>query len=262
MKKLYEQKDISDSVKDVSTTTRKVKVAISQVGSLDLDNDVIDPSAYTKTIVERGPKGSNMIWHLTDHRASLKDAIGKPSEVFMEGDFLVFITEIPKTNWGNDALELYKSGAINQHSIGFRTIKSEPVNAGKNDEYNLIKEVTLYEGSAVLFGANPNTPTLSVGKSLTKEERQTEFQKTIDDLSTFYKLFKTGHLTDETFELIEVKLLQLTNKLQQLFEDTTLPAQKAVEPESKDLLDVLTTFNNNFKLDDNVNQRRIAETTR
>lgn len=244
--KNYEIKNISDGVKDVDTSSRRVKVAISQVGSKDLDSDVIDSGAYNKTIKERGPKGSNLIWHLTDHNASLKSAIGKFYELYMEGDYLVGITNVPKTTIGNDMMALYADGHINQHSVGFRTIKSEPVNADKNNEYRLIKEILLYEGSAVLWGANPNTPTLSVGKSLTKEEVLSEYNKTMDELGKLHKMFKTGHLSDESYELIEMKISQLTDKLQQLFIEATQPAVKAVEPETN-VVDVLKTFNNNLK---------------
>ncbi len=129
--------------------TRKVKVAISQMGSKDYDNDVIDHGAYNKTMAERGPKGANLIWHLTDHNPSLKSAIGKFSELYVEGDYLVGITDVPNTTWGNDVLEFYKSGHINQHSVGFRTIKAEAQQKGQAEEYNLIKEILLFEGGGV-----------------------------------------------------------------------------------------------------------------
>ena len=54
MKKYFELKTIADSVKDVSEKDRRVKVAISHMGSKDFDNDVIEHTAYTKTIKERG----------------------------------------------------------------------------------------------------------------------------------------------------------------------------------------------------------------
>lgn len=243
--KHYEEKGISGSVADVDTKARRVKVAVSEVDSKDLDNDVIDKSAYNDTIKQRGPKGSNMIWHLTDHNASLKSAIGKPSEVFMDGNKLMFVTDIASTTNGNDMLELYKSGVINQHSVGFRTLKDEPVDAGKPGEYRLIKDIMLYEGSAVLWGANPNTPTISVGKSITIEDAKTEFKKTIEDLSTLHKLFKNGHLTDETFELIELKVNQLTEKLSKLYEEISQPVVKTVDPGSgsdEAVLRALTKF--------------------
>lgn len=248
MNKAFEIKNIDAPVLDVDDKSRRVKVALNKTGVKDSDRDIIEKTAFDKTIKEKGPKGKNLIWHLTDHRASLKDAVGKFSDLLVENDYLIGITDIPNTNWGNDVLELYKKGAINQHSIGFSTVKREVFNDDDWDKrYQVLKEVNLYEGSAVLWGANEFTPTLSVGKSLTKEEIASEFKKTMDDLATLHKLFRTGHLTDQTFELIEIKVSQLSEKLQRLFDETTLPAQEAVEPDVKGLFDVLTTFNNNLK---------------
>lgn len=236
------------SVLDVDDTSRRVKVAISRTGNLDLDGDVIDKTAYNRTIKERGPKGANLVWHLTDHYASLKSAVGKFSDLFMENDYLVGITDIPKTSWGNDVLEFYKTGHINQHSVGFRTVQSEPVGAGKPNEHRLIKEILLYEGSAVLWGANPDTPTVSIGKSQTTEEVKQDFFETLKEVNNLAKLFRTGQLTDETFELLEIHLVQKTERLQQLYEKAIQPAQKAFDPASKSMLSVLQTFNNNLKL--------------
>lgn len=233
-----------DSVKDVDTATRRVKVVISRMGNLDLDNDVIDKGAYKRTIDTRGPKAANLIWHLSDHSASLKSAIGKFSELYVEGDYLVGITDIPKTSWGNDMLEFYSTKHINQHSVGFRTIKSEPVNPGKPDEYRLLKELFLYEGSAVLWGANPDTDTLSVGKSITKEDCEKDFFATIEEIGSLHKLFKAGHFSDTTFELLEIQLAQKTDKLEQLFRSSTQLVTPTLDPVNESLLDVFKTFNN------------------
>jgi len=232
MKRFFEVKNVSDSVKDVDTVSRRVKVAISEMGSKDLDNEVIDQNAYNKTISERGPKGSNLIWHLTDHRGSLQTAVGKFSELYVEGNKLIGVTDVPNTTWGNDILEFYSKGHINQHSVGFRTIKSEPINAGKPTEYLLLKEILLYEGSAVLWGANPNTPTISVGKSLTKDEADTELEKLTEELSLLTKSMKDGRYTDSSFELIELRMNQVNEQMKQLFNSVfTQPGIVPVEPE-------------------------------
>lgn len=231
---------------DIDDKKRRVKVVISRMGNKDADNDIIDPGAYNKTIKERGPNGANLIWHLTDHDASLKNAVGKFKELSVQGDTLVGVTDIMPTSWGNDVMEMYKAGVINQHSIGFRTIKSEPVNADKSDGYRLIKEVLLYEGSAVLWAANDQTPTLSVGKALTIDEIKNDFFTTLEEMTNLAKLFKSGHLTDSSFELLEIKMAFYTEKLKQIFE-TTQPASTAVAP-NEDVLSVLKTFNNNFNL--------------
>lgn len=246
--KTFETKTIDASVLDVDDKSRRVKIALNKTGVKDHDNDIIDAKAFDKTIRERGPVGKNLVWHLTDHRPSLKDAVGKFKELFMEGEFLIGVTDIPNTTWGNDVLEFYKSGQINQHSIGFSTVKREVINEDDwKTRYCILKELTLFEGSAVLWGANEFTPTLTVGKSINPEERVSEFKKIMDDLGSMHKMFKTGHLSDSTYELIEMKILQLTNKLQQLFEETTQPDEKSVEPVGKGVLDVLETFNNNLK---------------
>jgi HK97 family phage prohead protease len=234
MKKYFEQKVVSDSVKDVSESDRRVKVAISQVGSLDLDNDVIEAGAYTKTINERGPKGANLIWHLTDHNASLKNAVGKFSELYMENNYLVGVTNIPNTSWGNDVLEFYKTGHINQHSVGFKTIKAEDTKDGSR----LLKELFLYEGSAVLWGANPNTPTLA--KSMTKDELIAEHEKLSKELSLLMKSLKDGRFTDEAFEFIEIRAAQINENIKNLL-NTTSPVIDTVKPGESEV-DIINQF--------------------
>jgi len=245
MKTYFEQKLISDSVRDVSENDRRVKVAISKMGNIDHDGDVIDQGAYTKTITERGPKGANLIWHLTDHNPSLKSAVGKFSDIYTDGDYLVGITTIPNTTWGNDVLEFYKSGHINQHSIGFRTIKAEAVKGAQ--PYNLIKEVFLYEGSAVLWGANSETPTLTVGKSITKEEAVAEHEKLSKELGLLMKSLKDGRFTDDAFEFIEIRTAQIHEAIKTLMNtEITQPVVETVEP-TVDLSGLSSNINNLLK---------------
>lgn len=243
MNSFYQVKTVDQSTLDVDTGSRRVKVAISHTGSIDLDNDVIDKGAYTKTLKERGPSGANLIWHLTDHNASLKSAVGKFSQLFMEGDYLVGITDIPNTTWGNDVLEFYKTGHINQHSVGFKAVKKEQSDdrGGHKDPYTIIKEVLLYEGSAVLWGANPNTPTLATGKSFTVEEASSELDALQKQLSSITKSLKEGQFTDETSELLEIQLKQIQQNIDILFKHTQ--PVKTVEPskemDAKELKDAI-----------------------
>lgn len=248
MSKFFQTKTVGAGALDVNDKSRQVKVAISQVGSKDLDNDVIEAGAYAKTIAERGPKGSNLIWHLTDHNPNLKSAVGKFSELFMENNYLVGITNIPNTTWGNDVLEFYKTGHINQHSIGFRIIKREPVNPDTAEEYSLIKEVLLYEGSAVLWGANPNTPTLAAGKALTLEESKKELEILQKEMTVLTKSLKDGRFTDESFDLIEIRFNQVQERISELFKNITQPVNETVEPKADSLLSTIKQFTNNLNL--------------
>lgn len=229
----YEYKTVTGEVADVDDKSRRVKTVWNTMGALDLDKDIIEETAADKTIKERGPKGANLIWHLTDHYASLKSAVGKPNEIGVNMRKLYAVTDIPETTWGNDVLEFYKKGIINNHSIGFATIKKEVFNDNDWDKrYTVIKEIKLYEGSAVLWGANPWTETISVGKSLTPEEQKAQFDKTLEEYSALVKLFKTGHLSDQAFELLDMRITQLNEKLKNLY--TTQPVEKTVEPAKTD----------------------------
>lgn len=196
-------KNVTDSTLDVDSKSRRVKVVISKMEEVDSDGDLITSNAYNKTITERGPNGKNLIYHLTDHNPSIKSLVGKFSELYTENNQLIGITNIPNTLWGNDMLEFYTLGHINQHSVGFSTVKGEPVTTDQGKYYK-ISEIKLYEGSAVLWGANENTPTLSVGKSLLllPENIESELEK-LDEALT------KGNFSEDTYELLTIRKIYL-----------------------------------------------------
>ena len=222
---------VGDSVMDVDTEKKIVKACWSRIGNVDLDGDIMAAGCYNKTIAERGPKGKNQIWSLIDHKASLKNALGKPMELYIEKDQLIAITKIVETEVGEDIIKLYNEGVINEHSVGFRTIKSTTDKNG----IRTISEVMLYEGSAVLWGANPDTPTLGL-KSEYKDNPET-LVKRLDKLQA---AFKNGLFTDETFSLLEIEIKQIQAAIL-----STQPVQKTVEPSDAILKALQET---NFKL--------------
>lgn len=236
MKKVIQYKTICDGLKDVDQGSRTVKIAIASFGdkNLDRDGDIILHSAVNKTIKERGPKGTNEIWHLADHWYDLNHALSKFSELYVEGDYLVGVSKISNTPIGNTALELYADGHITQHSIGFSVVSEE-----EDKGTNIIKELALWEGSSVLWGANPNTPTFSVQKSLTKEEANSMLERTIKSL-------RHGGYTDETFSLLELQLKQIQQYISDLEQSTTAPVIKTTQPAGKeaDYSDLLSAINN------------------
>jgi len=236
--KQYSVKDIMNGVEDDDKESRKVKAVWARMSNVDLDNDIISPAAFTKTINERGPQGKNLIWSLVDHKTSMKYALGKPKELYVEGDALIAVTEVIETEMGEDMLKLYEAGLINQHSIGFSTIKSEMDNS---TGIRTITELMLYEGSAVLWAANPETPTISIYKGMDAEVVKETLNGRLEKL---IKAFKHGTFTDETFSLLEIEIKQIQTAINEI---TTQPAAKAVEPESTVVLDALKQLNNRFK---------------
>jgi HK97 family phage prohead protease len=225
----YEVKAMAGEVADVDTTGRKVKAVWARTGNVDRDSDIIVQGAFTKTIMECGPSGSNEIWALANHFAEFKAALGKPSEIYEEGDALISITNIVDTEVGEDILKLYSAGCINQHSIGFATIKSDFQNSDQT--VRLIKEVKLYEGGPVLWGANPQTPTLAITKSIENIEQTKKDLNS--ELECLLKAFKHGTFNDTTFSLLEIQIKQIQSKILEL---STPPAVKAVEPQSENEL--------------------------
>ncbi len=221
--KQYLKKSSTNEILDIDDKSRRVKVVIAKAGNLDLDGDIIEKSAFTKTIKERGPKGANQIWHLTDHNPSLDKALGKFSEIYMEGDNLVAVNEsIVKNPHGDAILALYKDGHITEHSIGFS------IPEGKTETKNgtrYIKEVMLWEGSAVTWGANPETPTLSVGKTI-EEIRSMESAKLSERIEKILLALHSGQCSKDDIDLLTIEFKLLQSEL------TTQP-EPSTEPEDE-----------------------------
>jgi HK97 family phage prohead protease len=240
---IAEKQDSTYSVMDVDSAQRRVKTVWARCGNVDLDNDVIVAEAFTKTIRERGPMGKNLIWSLVDHCAEMDSVIGKPEQLYIENDMLIAITPIVDTEMGEDVIKMYDAGLINQHSIGFSTINSSVDKKG----VRTITELKLYEGSAVLWAANPETPTLDV-KS---EDRKNNLN---DRLEKLLKAFKSGRFTDETFALMEIEIKRIQSEILEIevVKEITQPAI-AVEPvvdetkSNEDLYKAINNFNNLFK---------------
>lgn len=227
----FETKSMTGMVADVDEQGRKVKAVWSRMGNLDRDGDIILSGAFTKTIMECGPKGSNEIWTLQQH--DYNKIIGKPSEIYEEGDTLVTITDIVDTEAGEDALKLYSAGCFNQHSIGFSIIKWDWQD--QSQKVRQIKEIKLYEGGPQLWGANPNTPTLGLTKSYVQENKD-QIMSYLDNLLS---AVRNGTFTNKTFSLLEIQIKQIQS---QLLELSTQPAT-AVEPQENELLKALRETN-------------------
>jgi HK97 family phage prohead protease len=237
------KQDTNYNVLDVDSSQRRVKAVWARCGNIDLDNDIIVPEAFTKTIKERGPAGKNLVWSLVDHCTEMEAVIGKPEQLYIEGDMLIAITPIVDTEQGENMIKMYDAGLINQHSIGFSTLQSNVDKKG----IRTITELKLYEGSAVLWAANPETPTLDVKSEVKKEDL-------VDRLEKLSKAFKSGRFTDETFALIEIEIKKIQADLLaiQITEEIT-QSEQSIEPkdekkeDNEQVLKAIQQFNNLFK---------------
>lgn len=197
-------------ITDVNLKSRIITGYASKFGNIDHHGDMMMQGAFTKTLKERGTEGKNQIWFLHNHNSA--NPLGKPNVLKEDGFGLYFEAPIVDTTIGNDVLKLYDAGLINEHSIGFSTIKEQKIEAKAQDPMHYqIQEVKLYEFSSVLWGANEDTPFLGM-KSLDAKSLEDRF-------NLLYKQLRTGSLSDETYELLEIEFNFIKSEMFKLIND-------------------------------------------
>ena len=140
--------------------------------------------------------------------------VAKITNLYEDSKGLRYEAKIGTHNAGQDFQKMIESELINQHSFGFRTIK-EMYDEGS--KANRIKEVMMYEGSAVQFlGANPETTFIDL-----KSE-----QDAFEYLGRLEKFVKTSNATDETIQKLETQLKSLLAILK-----PEITTSKAIEAE-------------------------------
>jgi HK97 family phage prohead protease len=182
--------------KNADPTKGIVTGYFAMFGNKDLDGDIIERGAFSKTIQERGPNGKQLIKYLLDH--DRYKVVAKLQVLQEDEKGLYYEAKIGSHSAGQDFMKMVESELINQHSFGFKTIKEQ---YDQQEKVNRIKEVFLYEGSAIQFlGANPETNMIGL--------------KSFDDaliyLGKLEKFIRTTDCTDETIRQLELKLQSLT----------------------------------------------------
>ena len=197
-------------IKDLNLKDRIVQAYYFNAQIVDSDDDIISLDAYDKSITERGPKSSMpRIKHLFNHW----EGTGILQELGNDEKGGWFISKLGRHSVGRDTLLMYEDGLITEHSHGFETINAvNETIEGKN--IRRIKEGILWEVTSLdKWGANMNTPVM---KSL---EDRNYWTKRIDKLM---KALSSGTYTDETFELLEIQLIQIKEMIR-LFDKPEQP---------------------------------------
>lgn len=246
------------SVKDVDTVGRVVTGFYSTYNYMDSDGDVIVMGAAKKTISERGPLSQSVakIKHALFHDLTrLPGKINVLEEKVNDGMAgIYFETKMSKTTEGMDTLQNYADGVYDNHSIGFRIMQGEwvmnksekwaqlldsitnPKDAQEKEGVFIIKEIALYEGSTVSFGANTLTPFLGI-KSENKEALNLAVFNRIEKIN---KTLKSGSQSDDMMFSLELQLMQL----KQIFKELTLVMPKTIKDTERPSDAVDNTLNN------------------
>ena len=226
-------------VKDIDATKGVVTFYGSAFGNKDSDGDIVVPGAYTKTLSESGPAGTGRIRHLWQHDS--QEIIGKFLGASQDGHGLLLESQLAKTARGKDAAALYELG-VGEHSIGYVTLKND-----RRADGNYLQELRLREVSFVTWGANALTPLVGMkGEDLTPAEAIKGLHAKLDRLT---KALRTGNLTDETCESLELGLQHLKRGYDELLtaatalktESAALGTEPAGQPTASDIVRAFKT---------------------
>jgi len=215
---LYSTKEAFE-VKDMDASKREVAIYLSKFDILDADADIIRRGAFSKSIQEHGVNStSNRKIAFLRHHDWTKQ-IGKFNQLGEDEIGLFAVAQLGTSSIGEDAWKDYEEGIIREHSIGFKYIPDkmkwiEDKTLPSGGFYD-IKEVMLWEGSAVTFGANEFTNVVQVMKS----EDKVDFAKKISgEIDLLVKSLVNGKGTDERLFEIEMKIKYLNQQLVSLAE--------------------------------------------
>ena len=221
-------------VKDVDVERRMIEGYYSVFDYKDSDGDIIMPGAYTKTIKENGPNGKGRIMHLYQHDPLT--VLGKPSMLVEDEKGLFFRTAITDTQLGTDVLKLYRDGVLTEHSVGINFVQRDYSN---EDEAYIVREVKMWEGSTVTWGANEMAKGGMAKGSMADQ---------LDQYKKLSKAFYTGDYTDETFGLIEMHIKNFEEsftKSLHTMEAEPITSQK----DEADLDAIFKQFNNQLEIE-------------
>jgi HK97 family phage prohead protease len=223
---LYKASPIGDLI-DADDKAGIVKGYGSVFGNVDSDGDIITKGAYTKTIKENGDRVRYLYQHNMDW------PLGKMVNLYEDEKGLVFEAEIPKTRLGKDVTELIKAGVITENSVGIL-----PINKAMVGNHREIREVKLFEISAVTLAANDQALILDVKGNF-------DIDKVAQKYDNLAKLIRKGDISDELGYAIEAELY----KLKSLFVSATEPSIEDTLPENKeaDIDEVLKYLHNSLK---------------
>lgn len=217
---IYTYKSLGMEVKDVDTKQGIVSGYFSAFGMVDSDGDIIMPGAFKRSINDWGPEGKGRIKHLLNHDPS--QPLGKIKELSEDSYGLKYTSAVGTHNLGRDFVKMVESGLINEHSIGFRTLREQ-----KSGEANEIHEVMLFEGSSLTaWGANEHTP--MIGMKNMGDYSVEAIQKQI---KAFEKFIRDSDVTDETIELCLIKVRQLAQAVEMM--SSTKAAEAPLQPKEE-----------------------------
>lgn len=188
----FSTKSIKAQLSDIDENSRIIKGYLSVFGNKDSEGEVVISGAFTKTIAERGPGGSNRIRHFMDH--NITKGIGSFKELIEDDQGLMFVSQLGRHTLGMDAFFMYQDGIITEHSIGYDIIRDDYTTDGTRE----LLELRLWEGSSLQgWGANPLALVADVK---------------MEQINAIEKILSKSKMSDETIQdiLLQLKVIKQT----------------------------------------------------
>lgn len=225
----------------------KVSAVFSVFNNLDSDGDVVVPGA-----IKSGFKSGDvpMVWA---HKWDMP--IGK-GQITSDGDKATFNGEFfLDTESGKEAYKIVKNmGDMQQWSFGYRVNDSERGQFGDDEkDARYLKDLTVYEVSPVLVGANQDTYTMAIKSNTELLEELTgveEDQKGVLGNSTFFENEPEDEAGDDTDDVKcsncqdmidnpEKYLKELSESVEEVKEEISEEGSKSFSEQVKDVLAAL-----------------------
>ena len=225
----------------------KVSAVFSVFNNLDSDGDVVVPGA-----IKSGFKSGDvpMVWA---HKWDMP--IGK-GQITSDGDKATFNGEFfMDTESSKEAYKIVKNmGDMQQWSFGYRVNDSERGQFGDDEkDARFLKDLTVYEVSPVLVGANQDTYTMAIKSNTELLEELTgveEDQKGVLGNSTFFEQEPEDEAGDDTDDVKcsncqdmidnpEKYLKELSESVEEVKEEISEEGSKSFSEQVKDVLAAL-----------------------
>jgi HK97 family phage prohead protease len=241
----------NSEIKDISSDKREVAIYLAKFDNIDSDNDVIIKGAFKKSLKERGvnSSGNRKIQFLRHHDWTKQ--IGSFTKLEEDDYGLFAVAKLGTSTIGEDAWRDYNEGIIREHSIGFRYIPDKMKwiedKTLPQGGYNMIKEVQLFEGSAVTFGANEMTNVVGIVKGM--ESKEDILNNYCSELSLIIESITKGKGSEERLYGLEMRAKFLSSQISILAK--VQPFDKDTESKSEPLIENEIDWNFIF---DNINK--------
>lgn len=206
----YKRAGMPTKIKNVDKKARIFEGYYTAFHNEDSDGDIGVPGMTLESVKAQGPKSAQpRIKFFLNH--DVTQPIGKMVDMGEDSYGAWYRAEIGDWTDAENFLKMADFGAITEHSYGLNVVKRLKADTRK------MTQVDVWEASPLThWGANSQTPFISLGKSATKQDQLTYWIKRQETLDSF---IRNGTATDDFLQSLSVEVKFLTQQIINLTKD-------------------------------------------